>query len=124
MLVDAELLARAAIEIEMVRLKEPVGKQDQYIAAYGGLLCQEYSADGSVNVYPLQMTDHAVCELRESLMLFFVGSTRSASSILQDQRRRSESGDHSMMEGLHFAKQLGFEIKNRLEAEMCSNSAL
>ncbi len=116
MLVDAELLARAAIEIEMVRLKEPVGKQDQYIAAYGGLLCQEYSADGSVNVYPLQMTDHAVCELRESLMLFFVGSTRSASSILQDQRRRSESGDHSMMEGLHFAKQLGFEIKNRLEA--------
>ncbi len=90
MLVDAELLARAAIEIEMVRLKEPVGKQDQYIAAYGGLLCQEYNADGSVNVYPLQMTDHAVCELRESLMLFFVGSTHSMGKWLlglQGQRR-------------------------------------
>jgi D-glycero-alpha-D-manno-heptose-7-phosphate kinase len=116
LLVDSELLARAAVEIEMVKLQEPVGKQDQYVAAYGGLLCQEYNSDGSVHVYPLQMTDTAVRELRESLMLFFVGSTRSASAILQDQKQRSESGDRSMLDGLHFAKQLGLEIRQRLEA--------
>jgi D-glycero-alpha-D-manno-heptose-7-phosphate kinase len=116
MLTDAELLARAAVQIEMVNLQEPVGKQDQYIAAYGGLLCQEYNQDGSVNVYPLQMTDNAVYELRDSLMLFFVGSTRSASAILHDQKKRSELGDKSMIDGLHFTKQLGYEIRRILEA--------
>jgi D-glycero-alpha-D-manno-heptose-7-phosphate kinase len=116
MLVDAELLASAAVQIELVNLREPVGKQDQYIAAYGGLLCQEYNPDGTVKVYPLQMTDNAVRELRESLMLFFVGSTRSASAILQDQKQRSESGDKSMIDGLHFTKNLGYEIRRVLEA--------
>lgn len=116
MLVDAELLASAAVQIELVNLRDPVGKQDQYVAAYGGLLCQEYNSDGSVKVYPLQMTDTAVCELRESLMLFFVGSTRSASAILQDQKQRSESGDKSMIDGLHFTKNLGYEIRRVLEA--------
>jgi D-glycero-alpha-D-manno-heptose-7-phosphate kinase len=116
MMIDAELLASAAVQIEMVNLQEPVGKQDQYIAAYGGLLCQEYKQDGSVKVYPLQMTDIAVRELRESLMLFFIGSTRSASAILQDQKQRSESGDKSMIGDLHFTKDLGYEVRRVLEA--------
>ncbi len=112
---NAELLARDAVEIEMVRLQEPVGKQDQYVAAYGGLLCQEYNPDGSVTVYPLNMSDDALRELRDSLMMFFVGSTRSASAILIDQKEKSEAGDKSMLEGLHFTKQLGYEIKSALE---------
>ena len=112
---NAEMLAQGSVDIEMVRLKEPVGKQDQYVAAYGGLLCQEYNRDGSVKVYPLQMSDDAVQELRDSLMLFFVGSTRSASAILSDQKQKSEAGDQSMIEGLHFTKQLGYEIKSALE---------
>jgi len=115
-LVDAELLASGAVDIEMVRLQEPVGKQDQYIAAYGGLLCQEYNQNGSVKVYPLRMTDSAIHELRDSLMLFFIGTTRSASSILMDQKKRSEDGDFSMLEGLHFTKKLGYEIKEALES--------
>ncbi len=115
-LVDAEILARGAVDIEMVRLQEPVGKQDQYIAAYGGLLCQEYNPDGSVKVYPLLMNDESIRELRDSLMLFFVGTTRSASSILQDQKKRSEQGDAEMMEGLHFTKDLGRQIQQVLEA--------
>jgi D-glycero-alpha-D-manno-heptose-7-phosphate kinase len=116
MLANAELLASQSVEIEMVRLQEPVGKQDQYVAAYGGLLCQEYHSDGGVTVYPLKMSDDSVQELRDSLMMFFVGSTRSASSILIDQKEKSEAGDRSMLEGLHFTKQLGHEIKSRLEA--------
>jgi D-glycero-alpha-D-manno-heptose-7-phosphate kinase len=114
--VSAETLAREAIDIEMNRLAEPVGKQDQYIAAYGGLLCQEYRLDDSVGVAPLAMTEAAVRELHESLMLFFIGQTRSASTLLHDQKQKSEQGDAQMIEGLHFVKKLGFEIKNVLES--------
>ena len=114
--VAAETLAQQAIDIEMNRLGEPVGKQDQYIAAYGGMLCQEYRKDDTVAVAPLQMTDCARRELRDSLMLFFVGQTRSASALLNDQKLQSERGDKKMFEGLCFIKQLGQEIKKVLEA--------
>jgi len=114
--VTAEFLARAAIDIEMNRLNEPVGKQDQYVAAYGGLLCQEYRPDDSVSVHWLKMSDGAIHELRDSLMLFFVGTTRSASKILEDQKAKSEQRDQSMIDSLHFTKQLGHEIKTMLES--------
>jgi D-glycero-alpha-D-manno-heptose-7-phosphate kinase len=113
---DAEALAQSAVDIEMVRLNEPVGKQDQYIAAYGGLLCQKYNQDDTVDVSYLQMSDSAVHELRDTLMLFFVGNTRSASSILEDQKKKSEERDQKMLDNLHFVKQLGYEIKSVLEA--------
>ncbi|MGC2160383.1 MAG: galactokinase [Silvibacterium sp.] len=113
--VCAEKLAREAIDVEMTRLAEPVGKQDQYIAAYGGLLCQEYRTDGGVHVAPLAMSDASVRELRDSLMLFFVGYTRNASELLADQKARSLAGDAAMLDGLHFTKELGREIKSVLE---------
>ena len=114
--VAAETLACEAIDIEMNRLGEPVGKQDQYIAAYGGLTCQEYRPDDSVAVTPLHLSDATVHELRDSLMMFFVGYTRQASVLLQDQQQRSEQGDPQMLDGLHFTKELGYEIKSVLEA--------
>jgi D-glycero-alpha-D-manno-heptose-7-phosphate kinase len=113
--VSPEDLAREAVEIEMNRLCEPVGKQDQYIAAYGGLLCQEYRADDSVCVSPLKISEATLRELRDSLMLFFVGQTRCASSLLSDQKGRSEQRDSAMLDGLHFTKQLGQEIRHTLE---------
>ena len=113
--VCAEKLAREAIDIEMTRLAEPVGMQDQYIAAFGGLLCQEYATDGTVTVAPLAIDEVHVRELRDSLMLFFAGYTRSASSLLADQKCRSLSGDQAMLEGLHFTKDLGREIRSVLE---------
>jgi D-glycero-alpha-D-manno-heptose-7-phosphate kinase len=114
--VTAEMLAAQAIDIEMVRLGEPVGKQDQYIAAYGGLLCQDFNRDDSSTMTPLRMRQSAVWELRDSLMLFFVGSTRAAADLLHDQKQQTESGNAEMIEGLHFIKQLGHEIKLALEA--------
>lgn len=112
----AEKLAREAIEMEMVRLNEPVGMQDQYIAAYGGLLCQEYGTDGRAKVTPLAVSDVKVRELRDSLMLFFVGYTRNASELLAEQKTRSLAGDRAMLDGLHFTKELGREIRSVLEA--------
>jgi D-glycero-alpha-D-manno-heptose-7-phosphate kinase len=114
--VTAEMLAQEAVDIEMNRLQEPVGKQDQYIAAYGGLLCQEYRTDDSVSVTVLKVSENTLIELRDSLMLFFVGQTRSASVLLDDQKKRSEQRDETMLESLHFVKQLGQEIRRVLEA--------
>lgn len=109
--VGSETLAREAVEIEMNRLNQPVGKQDQYIAAFGGLLCQDYRRDGTVGVSPLNISESTARELRESLMLFFVGSTRAASTLLQEQKTQSESRNKKMLDDLHFAKQLGHETE-------------
>jgi len=114
--VTPELLASEAVDVEMNRLDEPVGKQDHYIAAYGGLLCQEYHDDDRVTVEPLRVADHVIRELRDSLMLFFVGLTRSASTLLRDQKERSQVSDPSMLDSLHFTKQLGREIRSTLES--------
>lgn len=114
--VTAETLAREAVDIEMNRLGEPVGKQDQYIAAYGGLLCQEYLPDGEVRVAPLRMTEESLHELRDSLMLFFLGEIRSASLLLGEQKRLSEAHDPAMIDSLHFARMLGHEIRSALES--------
>jgi D-glycero-alpha-D-manno-heptose-7-phosphate kinase len=113
--VNAERLATEAVDVEMNRLGEPVGKQDHYIAAYGGLLCQHYHPDDSVTVWPLQMSEGAIRELRDGLMLFFVGYTRNASTLLKEQKQRSERHDAAMLEGLHYTKQLGQEIRATLE---------
>ncbi|MBV8631917.1 MAG: galactokinase [Silvibacterium sp.] len=114
--VTPELLAREAVDLEMNRLGEPVGKQDQYIAAYGGLLCQEYHEDDRVTVSPLKISDQTLRELRDSLMLYFVGHTREASTLLADQKSRSEENDTAMLQGLHFTKQLGIQIRKLLES--------
>ncbi|WP_229740888.1 galactokinase [Silvibacterium dinghuense] len=114
--VTPEQLAREAIEIEMERLGEPVGKQDQYIAAYGGLLCQHYHQDDTVTLEPLSMRADTLRDFCDSLMLFFAGETRQASVILEEQRKRTEEDDPAMLEGLHFARQLGLEIRHILEA--------
>lgn len=112
---SAEQLARNAIEIEMERLREPTGKQDQYVAAYGGLLCQEYGQDDSVHLKQLEMDDESLMELRDSLMLFFVGQTRKASELLHEQKSRCERRDEEMLARLHFTKHLGQEIQRVLE---------
>ncbi len=114
--VTRQALAEEAVHIEMERLQEPVGKQDQYIAAYGGLLCQQYNPDGSVRVWPLHMPPGAEQELRESLMMFFVGRTRAASTLLAEQKRRTEAGDPAMTGALRFTLELGREVAARLEA--------
>ena len=113
--VTAETLAREAVELEMVRLAEPVGKQDQYIAAYGGITCQEYHPDGSVTVAPLQLSARMLHDLADGLMLFFTRTTRSASVLLADQKDRSEKSDPAIIENLHAIKALGGQIRVALE---------
>ena len=114
--VSTEELARSANDLEMNQLGEPCGKQDHYIAAYGGITCQTYNTDGSVDMTPLALTDLTTRGLREHLMLFFTGYSRNASDLLSDQKTKSETGDTEMLDNLHFIKDLGLRIKDVLEA--------
>jgi D-glycero-alpha-D-manno-heptose-7-phosphate kinase len=108
-------LAEQACHIELDLLKEPIGKQDQYIAAFGGLTCFDFGRDGKVRVEPLKLSHETLRTLEESLALFFTGFTRSASEILRDQDTRSKQKDSSMVDNLHFVKQLGLESKDAFE---------
>ena len=100
-------LAAIACEIEIDRLKEPVGKQDQYIAAYGGVTCFRFEADERVEAHPVQMPVDALFTLEDNLLLFFTGFSRSAGSILADQNTRTERSDEEMLANLHYVKELG-----------------
>lgn len=109
-------LARLACQIELDILKEPVGKQDQYIAAYGGITCFEFNQDDSVNAYPLPINMDTLFDLEDNLLLFFTGFARSASAILKDQDKRSQEMDQDMLNNLHYVKDLGLRSKEALIA--------
>lgn len=103
-------LAEAACEIEMKVLGEPVGKQDPYVAAHGGICVYTIHRDGQVTVEPLELDPQVLRELRDRLLLFYTGEARSASKVLADQDERSRTGDVDMIENLHRTKELGHQI--------------
>ena len=109
-------LASLACEIEIDRLKEPIGKQDQYIASYGGITCFHFNPDESVDAVPLKLSMDTLFDLEDNLLLFFTGYARSAGSILQDQQQRSEKSDPAMLANLHYVKELGLRSQVALEA--------
>lgn len=114
-LVHPQDLAEQACHIELERLKEPIGKQDQYISAYGGLTCFEFSLEGKVNASPLNIDQDTLYQLEDNLLLFFTGYSRSASTIMKEQDEKSKNNDREMTEHLHFIKEIAFESKMALE---------
>jgi D-glycero-alpha-D-manno-heptose-7-phosphate kinase len=114
-LVHPRELAEQACQIEIDRLHEPIGKQDQYIAAYGGLTCFQFLPNGQVEAWPLKVTPETLYNLEDNLLLFFTGYSRSASSILKEQDDKSRSRELAMIENLHFVKELGYQSKEALE---------
>lgn len=115
-LVHPEYLAEEACHIELNLLNEPIGKQDQYIAAYGGLTCFTFNKDDKVNAWPLKIDQETLYNLEDNLLLFFTGYSRSASNILKEQDDKSKGHDSGMIDNLHFMKELGFKSKIALES--------
>ncbi len=111
-----EDLAEEACRIEIDMLGEPIGKQDQYIAAFGGVTCFTFNPDGKVDVRPLAASDETLTNLEDNLVLFFTGYTRSASAILKDQNDRTNSSDAAMIANLHRVKQIGLDSCRALES--------
>ena len=108
-------LAEEACHIEIDVLGEPIGKQDQYIAAYGGLTCLVFDRNGDVLAEPLRICPEAVDQLESDLLLFFTGKERSASEILTDQDAKSKQEDPGMIDNLHQIKEIGLETRKYLE---------
>ena len=115
-LVHPQELARQACHIEMDLLGEPIGKQDQYIAAYGGITCFRFLPDDTVEAWPLKIDIDTVHNLEDNLLLFFTGFSRSASQTLREQDQKTTAGDPQMVENLHFVKELGEQSRQALEA--------
>jgi D-glycero-alpha-D-manno-heptose-7-phosphate kinase len=108
-------LAEQACHIELDLLGEPIGKQDQYIAAFGGLTCFQFLPNDQVEAWPLKVNTETLYNLEDNLLLFFTGYSRSASSILKEQDDKSKQSDQRMVENLHFVKELGYQSREALE---------
>jgi D-glycero-alpha-D-manno-heptose-7-phosphate kinase len=109
-------LAEQACAIEIEKLGEPIGKQDQYIAAFGGLTCFTFKPDGQVEAEPLRVSAETQWNLEDHLGMYFTGYSRSASAILKEQDDKSRKKDADMTANLHFVKELGLRSRQALES--------
>lgn len=114
-LISPAELAEQACDIELNKLGEPIGKQDQYIAAVGGITAFTFHKDGRVEYRPCAISEETIFNLEDNLLLFFTGFSRSASAILKDQDDKSKKSDSAMLDNLHFTKDLGLQSLAALE---------
>jgi len=114
-LISPAELAEQACDIELNKLGEPIGKQDQYIAAVGGITAFTFHKDGRVEYRPARISEETLFNLEDNLLLFFTGYSRSASAILKDQNEKSKSNDQTMLDNMHFTKELGYKSLECLE---------
>ena len=114
---SAQELAEEACYLEIELLGEPIGKQDQYVASLGGIVCLEIDRLGNVKTYPLHLSCDALDQLESNTLLFYSGIRRSASSVLSVQNKESSLDKEKVVESLHQIKQIGKEIKEAFEEE-------
>ncbi len=103
-------LADQACQLEIERLGEPIGKQDQYIAAFGGVTAFTFDKDGSVQVEPVPVADEVLDDLQNNLCIIYSGVERAASVVLSEQGQRVRSLDQGTVERMHRIKELGHEV--------------
>jgi D-glycero-alpha-D-manno-heptose-7-phosphate kinase len=115
MFAPKEVLAQGACELEIERLGEPIGKQDQYAAAYGGINLIEFERHGGVTVQPLLLATATAAELESNLMLFFTGSQRDARTVLAHQVAAVESSEATFGR-LRNMVELAYEMRDLLLA--------
>lgn len=108
------VLAEQACDIEINVLHEPVGKQDQYVSAHGGICAYTFHPDGTVDVEPLELSEATLQKLHHHLLLFYTGEARSASQILEHQVKQTQAADEAMIENLHRTKEMGLRFRDLL----------
>ena len=115
-IISPQQLAEMACHIELDILKEPIGKQDQYIASFGGLTVFDFTTNDEVKVRPLNISEHTVYEMEDNLVMFSTGICRSASAVLKEQDTKSKALDIDMINNLHYIKELGYRSLEALES--------
>jgi D-glycero-alpha-D-manno-heptose-7-phosphate kinase len=109
-------LAENACEIEIDVLGEPSGKQDQYVAAHGGICAYTFNQDDTVDVKPLSLPLDTLDRMNSNFLLFWTGETRNSTDILGDQVTRTKADDQAMIENLHRTKEIGVRSMELLQA--------
>lgn len=115
--VNAKDLAEEACHIEIELLKEPIGKQDQYLAAFGGIICLDIDRLGNVKVLPVKLSEDTLDQLESNTLLFYSGIKRSASEVLDSQNKGASQNQDQVIQGMHQIKKIGLEIKEAFEKE-------
>ncbi len=115
--VSLSKLAECACNIEINLLKEPIGKQDQYAATFGGFNAYTFYKDGNVNVEPVKISDGAFTELQNNIFLFYLNKKRSASDILKHQNKKTKENNKDVIDRLHKIKEIGLVTKKILEKD-------
>lgn len=118
--VTQKQLAEEACHIEIDVLGEPIGKQDQYVAALGGVVCLTFEKSGEVVAEPLRVSREMLDQIEGNTLLFFTGKERSASAILAEQDKKSKQEDPDMIKNLHQVKEIGLQTRKCLEAGQAS----
>lgn len=113
--VTQKQLAEEACHIEIDTLGEPIGKQDQYMAAFGGLTCLTFDKNGEVLVEPLRISPEALDQLEDNILLFFTGKERGATEILSEQDKMCKQNNQGMFDNLHQIKEIGLETRRYFE---------
>jgi D-glycero-alpha-D-manno-heptose-7-phosphate kinase len=114
-LIHPQELAERACEVEIERLREPIGKQDQYISAYGGVTCFRFNRDDKVDAWPAPLDTETLYNLEDNLLMFFTGYSRAASAILKEQDSKTKEQDCDMIDNLHHVKEMGYRSLKLLE---------
>ncbi|MCM8795320.1 MAG: sugar kinase [Candidatus Omnitrophica bacterium] len=114
--VSLEKLAETACHIEIDILKEPIGKQDQYAASFGGFRAYWFNKDGSVVIEPVRMKEEDIMDLQNNILLFSLKKERQTAEILKDQNKKVAINDKDTIERLHKIKQIGFKTKRLFES--------
>jgi len=109
-------LAEEACDLEINRLGKPMGKQDQYMAAYGGLTVLDIEKDGDVHVRAAEVADSTIDDLGRNLLMFYTGTSRSADTILSQQSKGAKEEKKSVVESMHYIKKIGYEILEGVES--------
>ncbi|MFO7618058.1 MAG: GHMP kinase [Thermoplasmata archaeon] len=109
-------MAELAYKIEYEELNLPIGKQDEYASAFGGINFMKFNPDGSAEVEPLKIPREVRVRMESDIMLFFTGRTRESSKILKSQDKSTKDDSGVVVESLHSIKKLAFEVKKAIES--------
>jgi len=109
-------LAEMDFHIEANLLKRPIGKQDPYMAAFGGLTVLEIARDGAVNVRKANVSYEIADELNKNMLIFFTGKTRGADEILREQENAVKEEKASVVDSMHYIKDIGYQILEAAES--------
>ena len=117
-------LAEEACNLEINRLGKPIGKQDQYMAAFGGLTILNIKKQGTVHVSKVKAKDSTIDELNRNLLMFYTGTSRSADTILSEQSRGVKEEKKNVVESMNYIKEIGYKILEAIESDNVTDVGL